>query len=136
MKLNLKLTLAAALATACLGTMTAHGIHAQAQPSAPAYVINEIDVTDPTGFAAYATRQGTLIDRFGGKFLARGGKADSVAGAPLPQRITIYVFDSLAKAQAWRDAPEQKELGAIRDKASHFRSFIVEGCANCKAPAG
>jgi uncharacterized protein (DUF1330 family) len=126
-------TLSLILATAAaLGVAAVEGI--QAQGKAPAYVINEINVTDPTAFATYATRQGALIDKFGGRFLARGGKADVVAGSPQPQRITIYVFDSIEKAQAWRDAPEQKELVAIRDKASNFRSFIVEGCATCKAP--
>jgi uncharacterized protein (DUF1330 family) len=50
--------------------------------------------------------------------------------------VTIYVFDSLEKAQAWHDAPEQQELAAIRDKAAGFRAFVVEGCADCKVPGG
>lgn len=51
------------------------------------------------------------------------------------RRITIYVFDSMAKVNAWQKAPEQKELAAIRDKSSSFRSYVVEGCAGCKPPA-
>lgn len=131
---RLKLTLTVLVAAGCLGTTATRGLLAQSQPLTPAYVVNEIEVTDPAGFASYATRQGALIERFGGRFLARGGKVDSVVGA-LPQRVTIYVFDSMAKAQAWRDAPEQKDLAAIRDKASHFRSFMVEGCASCTPSA-
>ena len=96
---RLKLTLTALVAAACLGPTATRGLQAQSHPIAPAYVVNEIEVTDPAGFASYAAREGALIERFGGKFLARSGKADSVAGA-LPQRITIYVFDSMAKAQA------------------------------------
>jgi len=126
-----KLTLIFA-AVAGLGIAAVHGIHAEGK--VPAYVINEVSVTEPAGFATYATRQGALIEKFGGRFLARGGKADAVAGA-LPSRVTIYVFDSLEKAQAWHNAPEQEELVAIRDKSSSFRSFIVEGCAACKPPA-
>ena len=133
-KFTLIMTAVAGLgALAFSGTFS--GTHAQTKPVAPAYVINEIDVTDPAGFATYATRQGALIDKFGGRFLARGGKAEAVAGTPLPHRITIYIFDSMEKAQAWHDAPEQKDLAQIRDKASNFRSFIVEGCAACKPPA-
>jgi len=135
MRPTMTLMLTTVLAAACLGPMAARSLQAQSRPAAPAYVVNEIEVTDTTGFASYAARQGALIERFGGKFLARGGQADSIAGAQ-PQRVTIYVFDSMAKARAWRDAPEQKELDAIRDKASHFRSFIVEGCASCAPPAG
>jgi len=56
-------------------------------------------------------------------------------GAPTKSRVAIYVFDSLAKANAWHDAPEQKELVALRDKSSNFRSYIVEGCATCSPPS-
>jgi len=123
-------------AAASLGLLALSGLHAQGKPTPPAYVINEVEVTDQAAFADYAKRQGALIDRFGGRFLARGGKAEAVAGAPMAHRITIYVFDSMAKAEAWHNAPEQKDLAAVRDKAANFRSFVVEGCADCKPPAG
>ena len=126
-------TLIALLAMAGTGALTAGRLHAQSQPLAPAYVVNEITVTDPAGFSTYATREGALIEKFGGRFLARGGKAASISGA-VPQRVVIYVFDSMARAQAWRDAPEQAELTDLRDKSSMFFSFIVEGCATCAPP--
>jgi len=129
-----KLTLTA-LAAAGFAAATIQGIHAQPKTAAPAYVINEIQVTDQTGFASYAKRQGALIEKFGGHFLARGGATEMIAGPATQSRITIYVFDSLAKANAWHDAPEQKELAAIRDKSSSFRSYVVEGCAGCTPPA-
>jgi uncharacterized protein (DUF1330 family) len=123
-----------ALAAAGFAAATIHSIHAQAKPPAPAYVINEIQVTDQAGFATYAKGQGALIEKFGGHFLARGGTTEMVAGPPNKSRVTIYVFDSMAKANAWHDAPEQKGLAAIRDKSSTFRSYVVEGCADCKPP--
>lgn len=103
---------------------------ATAANAAPAYVVNEIEVTDPATFQTYQTRQGALIQSFGGRFLARGGAAESIAGSPVKTRIVIYAFDSADKLHAWRDAPEQAELVALRDKSSHFRSFAVEGLAN------
>jgi uncharacterized protein (DUF1330 family) len=124
-----------ALAAAGFAAATIHGIHAQPRPPAPAYVINEIEVTDQAGFATYAKRQGPLVEKFGGHFLTRGGATEMIAGSPTKSRITIYVFDSMAKVNAWHDAPEQRELAAIRDKSSTFRSFVVEGCADCKPPA-
>jgi uncharacterized protein (DUF1330 family) len=119
----------------CLTLFAARIPHAQSAAAAPAFVVNEIEITDPTGFATYATREGALITRFGGRFLVRGGALDSIAGGS-PERVTIYVFENRAQAQAWRDAPEQKELATIRDKSSHFRSFIVEGCSTCAPPNG
>jgi uncharacterized protein (DUF1330 family) len=118
----------AILAGTAFGASAIQSIHAQAKP--PVYVINEIDVTDPAGFKTYADRQGDLIASFGGHFLARGGKTETISGAAPHQRTTIYVVDSMEKVQAWRDAPQQKELAALRDKSSSFRSFAVEGLAH------
>lgn len=119
-------------AASLLGTIIAltawHG--AQAQTKAPAYVVNEIEVTDPAGFQTYAARQGALLQSFGGRFLVRGGATETIAGTPVGQRVVIYVFEGMDKLEAWRKAPEQQELTAIRDRSSRFRSFAVEGLAN------
>lgn len=129
-KLSLTVLAAAGLAAAAI-----HTLHAQPKPKLPAYVVNELEVTDQAVFATYAKRQGALIEKFGGRFLVRGGATETIARPATKSRITIYVFDSMANANAWRDAPEQKELAAIRDKSSNFRSYVVEGCADCQPPA-
>eukprot|EP01037_Dinobryon_pediforme_P007708 gene7707-7769_t len=103
-----------------------------AQSALPIYVVNEIDVHDAPAFQDYSTRQGKLVEAYGGKFMVRGGPITDIAGSA-PKRVAIYVFESMSKMQAWQNAPEQKELNAIRDKASTFRSFAVQGCAECVA---
>jgi uncharacterized protein (DUF1330 family) len=115
------------LALAFLATSTLMGVQAHA---APAYVINEIEVTDPAAFKTYAERQGALIQSFGGHFLARGGATETLEGPKVGARVTIYVFDSMDKLNAWKAAPEQKDLIALRDRSSHFRAIAVEGLAN------
>ncbi|WP_087650378.1 DUF1330 domain-containing protein [Caballeronia choica] len=55
---------------------------------------------------------------------------NSIEGSPPASRVVIYVFDSADQLQAWRDAPEEKELIAMRDRSSHFRSFSVVGLPN------
>ena len=117
------------MAAGLFATMLALGISAKAY-AAPAYVINEIEVTDSAGFKTYADRQGALIQMFGGRFLARGGATETIAGPKADQRITIYVFDSMDKLRAWQNAPQQTDLAALRDHSSHFRSFAVEGLPN------
>jgi uncharacterized protein (DUF1330 family) len=134
MKLICATAFAVVAAATAFSAATVQATHARAKPMA--YVVNEIDVTDPDAFKAYAERQGTLIKSFGGQFLARGGKAEALAGAALHQRTVIYVFEDMDHVRAWRDAPEQKELTALRDKSSNFRSFTVEGCADCRPPSG
>jgi uncharacterized protein (DUF1330 family) len=63
-------------------------------------------------------------------FLVQGGALHPIEGAPPAPRVVIYNFDSVDKLQAWRNGPEQKELIAMRDRSSHFRSFAVEGLPN------
>ena len=94
---------------------------------APVYVVAEIDVTDPATYQTYVDRNGALVQSFGGRFLARGGKTEAIAGPPPRGRVAIYTFESMEKMQAWRDSAQYKELTAIRDQSSTFRSFAVEG---------
>jgi len=117
----------AAVATLALG---APRIAVAQQKAQPAYVIAEVDVHDPAGFAKYSEQQGKLVAKYGGKFMVRGGRMAEINGA-LPKRFTIYVFDSMEKEMAWKNDPAQKDLIALRDKSSTFRSFAVEGCADC-----
>ena len=93
-----------------------------------AYVaIRFLEQSDGYWLQTYVDRNGALVQSFGGRFLARGGKTEAIAGPPPRQRTAIYMFESMEKMQAWRDSPQYKELIAIRDQSSNFRSFAVEG---------
>jgi uncharacterized protein (DUF1330 family) len=124
MKAIYKLSIAV-LAGVALGAVAVQGIRAQAKP--PVYVVAEIDVTDPATYQTYVDRNGPLVQSFGGRFLTRGGKTEAIAGPPPRGRVAIYMFENMEKMQAWRDSPQYKELIAIRDKSSNFRSFAIEG---------
>jgi uncharacterized protein (DUF1330 family) len=115
----------AVFAGVALGVVAVEGLRAQAKP--PVYVVAEIDVTDPATYQTYVDRNGALVQSFGGRFLARGGKTEAIAGSPPRGRVAIYTFESMEKMQAWRDSPQYKELVALRDKSANFRSFVVEG---------
>jgi uncharacterized protein (DUF1330 family) len=99
---------------------------AHAQSKSPMYVINQIEVTDQAVFKGYADRQEVLIKKHGGRFIVRGGSVIAMEGMA-PKRLTEYVFEDAEHFTAWQNEPEQKELSSIRDKASKFNSFAVEG---------
>ena len=101
---------------------------AHAQSKSPMYVINQIEVTDQASFKGYADRQEVLVKKHGGRFIVRGGSVIAISGTA-PKRIAEYVFDDAEHFKAWQDEPDQKELSSIRDKASKFDSFAVEGLA-------
>jgi uncharacterized protein (DUF1330 family) len=105
------------------------GILGSAQ-AAPVYVVDEVEVTDAAVYKSYVERQVPLIKAAGGRFVVQGGALTPIEGVPPAPRVVIYFFESAEKLQAWRNGPEQKELIALRDRSSHFRSFSVEGLPN------
>ena len=46
----------------------------------PAYVIAEIQITDPVAYDGYRPLAAASIARFGGRFIVRGGKAGLLEG--------------------------------------------------------
>ncbi len=115
------------LAGAVLGAGAIQGLHAQAKP--PAFVIAEIDVSNPD---AFAKEFGPLAVKAlgendsGYKVLARGGKAVAIDGDP-PKRIIINQFADMDKAIAAYNSPDYKAAKAIGDKYAKFRLIAVEG---------
>lgn len=116
------------VSTLALGA-AAFGVHAlQAQTPTPAYVITEIDVTDPAAFAEYAPKVQPSFAPFGGRYVVRGGKTQSLTG-DAPKRIVVLAFDNVDQVRAWYDSPQYEALKALRDKAGKARIFAVEGVA-------
>ena len=122
----------AMLAGAAIGAAAVNGLHAQAK--APLYVVSELDVTNPEAYGKeYAPKAQALIKASGGRFLAIGGVAGAGAGkltafdGEAPKRVTVQVWDSLEKIQAWYNSADYKEARKIDDKYATFRSFAVEG---------
>jgi len=93
----------------------------------PAYLISTIEITDPAGYEEYRKLVAPVLQKFGGKFLARGGKIDYLEGQWKPKRVVVVEFESLEKARAFSDAPDYAKAKAIRQKTSISSVIVVEG---------
>jgi uncharacterized protein (DUF1330 family) len=93
----------------------------------PAYVVLNIDVTDPVKYPDYVKVAGATVEQFGGRYLARGGKAETLEGSVDPKRVVILEFPSYERAKAWWDAPEYQGPKAIRQSAATSDAILVEG---------
>ena len=67
----------------------------------PAYVIAHIDVKDPVKYEDYKKMSPVSIEKFGGRFIARGGKAESLEGSWQPKRLVLIEFPSVEVARQW-----------------------------------
>ncbi len=93
----------------------------------PAYVIAEIEITDPAIYEDYRKLVPPTLEKYGGKFLVRGGKVHPVEGNWNPKRVVVVEFSSAEQAKKWYDSPEYAPAKALRHKASTGRQIIVEG---------
>lgn len=93
----------------------------------PAYIIAEIQVTDPTAYEGYRPLAAASIARFGGRYVVRGGKLDLLEGEPEPGRIVVIEFPDADAARRWYRSEEYQKALRIRQSASRGRVFLVEG---------
>ncbi|HEY7296255.1 MAG TPA: DUF1330 domain-containing protein [Dehalococcoidia bacterium] len=93
----------------------------------PAYCIAEVDISDADGFAEYRDAVPATIAQYGGRYLARGGRVESVEGGWDPKRLVILEFPSMEQALAWYHSEEYRGPKAIRQRCAETRFVIVEG---------
>ena len=93
----------------------------------PAYIIIEIDVTNPTMYEEYKKLTPGTLSSHSGKFIVRGGVTETLEGDWQPKRIVVLEFPSTEKAKEWYYSPEYTEAKKIRQAASKGKMILVEG---------
>jgi uncharacterized protein (DUF1330 family) len=97
------------------------------------YVIAIIDVTNAEDYKEYARQVPATIAKYGGRYLVRGGKMETLEGEWPGSRTVILEFPSLERAREWYDSPEYQPLRPLRQANSRGRIAFFEGLAG---PAG
>ena len=92
-----------------------------------AYIIADIQVSDPVAYDDYRPLAAASIARFGGRFIVRGGKVDLLEGEPQPERIVVIEFPDAGTARRWYQSEEYQTALKIRQAASRGRVLLVEG---------
>jgi uncharacterized protein (DUF1330 family) len=93
----------------------------------PAYVIADVHVKDPERYQHYRTMVPASLEKYGGKFLVRGGKFEKVEGGRDPGRLVVLEFPTVEQARRWYDSPEYRDARALRLSTADSDVIIVEG---------
>lgn len=93
----------------------------------PAYVIADIEVTDPVAYEEYKRLAGPTPAPFGGRYIVRGGAVEIAEGEWQPKRVVVLEFPDMASAKAWYESPEYSHARAIRQRAARSNLIFVEG---------
>jgi len=93
----------------------------------PAYVIVEIEVTDPVGYEEYKGQAAASVHAKGGKYIVRGGKTEVLEGDWQPKRIVILEFPSMDRAKEWLNCEEYRDPRKMRHRTATTNMVLVEG---------
>jgi len=92
-----------------------------------AYVIVKVKVTDWDRYKEYMKLTPATIEKFGCKFIVRGGQTVTFEGPEMTERIVILEFSSLEKAKEWYHFKEYGEAKKKREGAATASFIAIEG---------
>ena len=92
-----------------------------------AYVIVDLEVTDPAGFEEYRKVVPATIEKYGGKYLVRGGRMETLEGDWSPKRVVVLEFESVERAKEWWSSEDYREPKALRQRTAKTSAIVVEG---------
>jgi uncharacterized protein (DUF1330 family) len=95
-----------------------------------AYVIADIDVTNPDGYAPYRAAAQKTIEQHGGRYIARGGAVEKLDGDWNASRVVIIEFPSMDAARKWYNCMEYQDALKVRLANSKGRVILTEGLAS------
>jgi uncharacterized protein (DUF1330 family) len=93
----------------------------------PAYIIVDIEITNPAGYEEYKKLAGATVEKYSGEYVVRGGDPENLEGDWRPKRIVILRFPDRQRAKAWLNSTEYAEPRKMRHATANSRMIVVDG---------
>ena len=90
-------------------------------------IVEAKEVIDKQKYGEYISKVPPIVEKFGGKYLARGGKVKVISGDWNPARLIIVEFASMDKFQAWWTSPDYRKVAPLREQGAKTNAIVVEG---------
>ena len=95
---------------------------------AKGYWIARVDIRDSVRYPEYVAAAKPAFEKYGAKFLARGGDYRELEGKARARNVVIE-FPSLEAAWECYNSPEYQIAAAIRQQVADAEMVVVEGVA-------
>ena len=92
-----------------------------------AYVVVDVDVKDKDRYAEYIKLAPPSIAQYGGRYLSRAGRTETLEGGWQPHRFVILEFPTYERAREWWDSPEYAPAKALRQASADTEMVLTEG---------
>jgi uncharacterized protein (DUF1330 family) len=93
----------------------------------PAYMIVRMNVTDMEQYREYTKLTPAIIEKFGGRFIVRGGDVVTLEGEAETRRIVVIEFPSVEVAQTFYNSDEYQHAITVRESAAVGEFIVVPG---------
>ena len=91
------------------------------------YLIVRINISDTELFQQYPPLSTKAVEKFGGKYLIRGGAFEVVEGTWPAERTTVVEFESFDKAKEFYNSLEYSEAKKVRQESADTDFILIEG---------
>ncbi|PKO64930.1 MAG: DUF1330 domain-containing protein [Betaproteobacteria bacterium HGW-Betaproteobacteria-16] len=93
-----------------------------------AYIIVDMQISNMEQYKQYMADAPAAVAAFGGEYLVRGGRFETLEGDWQPARIAMLRFPSFVQAKAFYDSEQYRQARAKRKGATDFFNLVlVEG---------
>ncbi|HEX8989082.1 MAG TPA: DUF1330 domain-containing protein [Rhodocyclaceae bacterium] len=92
----------------------------------PAYLVVDAKSSDPEKMAEYRRLAQVAVEKFGGRYLLRGGPYEVLEGGWRPSRLVVVEFPNQAAAKSFYDSPEYLAARKAREGVSDFDMLLAE----------
>ncbi len=93
---------------------------------AKGYWMVHVTVTDPENYPQYIAADTPVLEKYGARFLVRGGQHTAPEG-PVHERHVVIEFESYRQALDCYNSPEYQAAAKLRQAYSDSQIVIVEG---------
>ncbi|MFN7777360.1 MAG: DUF1330 domain-containing protein [Betaproteobacteria bacterium] len=100
-----------------------------------AYLIGRMSIANPDRYNEYKKLTPGIIEKFGGRFLTRGGERIHLEGARDDRRVVLVEFKSADAARRFYESPEYTHARRLRkDAAVDMQIMVIEGFEDPSPP--
>jgi uncharacterized protein (DUF1330 family) len=91
------------------------------------YLVCMVRVDDPEVYKKYTARTPALIEKYGGRFVVRGGPVEAIEGPEFGDRLVIVEFPSKEAVDKFYHSEEYQAVMRHRTASSESRFLLAEG---------
>jgi uncharacterized protein (DUF1330 family) len=92
-----------------------------------AYLIVDLEISDPEKIAEYRRAAGPTVVKHGGRLLVGNGAREVLEGSWTPKELIIIEFPSMQELKNWYNSEEYRPLIDVRKAAARGNLIAIEG---------